>query len=518
MHRCLLVAEVTYLIFETIREWDDYPPYGHEPRWDRRIGKATLASLARTCRAFHELALDALWMKLDFLDPLLQLLPRRMRTKRYYPLVMRMFMREKHWLTFRKYASRVKSVRGPCCSLSSTVQYNIICALAKFPKVSLPLLPNLTELVWSELKMVQMIDPTITLLKYFVGPGVTKVSLLLFCWPFHGSSEMAVLSDLCNLCPNVTSFTVFFPRSSHSDPSQEVGAIVNGWTKLRTLHSCALPQSVMNQLANRQSLESLSIELNNSTLPRFIGRFSNTLRQFSLGGNNAPLCTRYLESIQCSPESCSLRVGAEDSTLEDIAGLFRTLPAHLDKTTLRSIMIELTSSYWSTPSGETFRLDITLITPLLAFHSLTTVDLDLFSSAGLDDEAFDVMAKTWPNLRTLALGTCDVSRAKPLATINALISLLTHCPNLESLHFVFDGSVPPPAEIPHDVQNNRITKLQVGHSSIEDVNAIASCLGQLMPRLKKIISAKYPPDDIAKWEAVQKMLESSLRSQCIGTD
>ncbi|KAH7890205.1 hypothetical protein F5I97DRAFT_1924763 [Phlebopus sp. FC_14] len=311
---------------------------------------------------------------------------------------------------------------------------------------------------------------------------------------------MAVLPDLCNLCPNVTSFTAFFPRSSHSDPSREVGAIVSGWTKLRTLHCCALPQSVMDQLANRKSLESLSIELNNSTSPHYVGRFSETLHQFSLGGNNAPRCTRYLESIHCSPKSCSLHVGADESTLEDIA------------------VIELTSSYWPTPSSETFRLDITLITPLLVFHSLTTVDLDLFSSAGLDDEAFSVMAKTWPNLRRLALGTCDVSRAKPLATINALISLLTHCPNLESLHLAFDGSVPPPTEILPDVQNNHITKLQVGHSSIEDVNGIASCFGQLMPRLKKIISAKYPPYDVAKWAAVQKMLACSLRSQCIGTD
>ncbi|KAH7890184.1 hypothetical protein F5I97DRAFT_1949410 [Phlebopus sp. FC_14] len=114
-----------------IREWDEFSFDDPEPRWDRKIGKATLASLARTCRAFHEPALDALWMKLDLLDPVIQLLPRRMWTKRYHPLLIRVFMREKHWLTFRKYASRVKSVRAPCWSLHSSVQYNIILALAK---------------------------------------------------------------------------------------------------------------------------------------------------------------------------------------------------------------------------------------------------------------------------------------------------------------------------------------------------------------------------------------------------
>ncbi|KAH7888353.1 hypothetical protein F5I97DRAFT_686784 [Phlebopus sp. FC_14] len=523
-HRCLFVTEVTDIIFECIREWDEYyPPDYFQPSLDRkRIGKATLASLARTCRAFHEPALDALWMELDLLDPLVQLLPRWMWTKKCCSFVMRCFMKEKHWLTFRKYASRVKSVRGPCWNVPAPVQCNIMRTLAKFPKASLPLLPSLREIVWSLLKMSYVIYPAISLLKYLVGPGVTKISLIMPCWSFPTSlSKRAFLANLSNMCPNVTSFTVFFPYWCYKVPSQEMGTIINGWTKLRTLRTCPLPQSVMDQLANRRSLESLSIELNGSTLPPYVGRFSKTLHHFSLAGFSASLCTGYLENIQCSPESCSLRIGADDSTLGDITELFRALPVHLDKTTLRSIVVELTGSYcrWTTPSSEPPCLNINLITPFLMFRSLTKVDLDVFSSAGLDDKAFDVMARTWPNLRTLALGTCDMYWDKPRATIKALLSLLIHCPNLEFLHLVFDGSIPLPSEIPCDIQNNHITELQVGHSLIGDVNVIASYFIQLMPQLEKIISAKGLRDTIGKWAAVQKMLQkSSVYSKCIGTD
>jgi hypothetical protein len=55
------------------------------------------------------------------------------------------------------------------------------------------LLPNLTVLVWSELKMSNLIDPNVSLLEYFAGPGVTTISLF---WPNHVSSELAVLTDL----------------------------------------------------------------------------------------------------------------------------------------------------------------------------------------------------------------------------------------------------------------------------------------------------------------------------------
>ncbi|KIK77603.1 hypothetical protein PAXRUDRAFT_834947 [Paxillus rubicundulus Ve08.2h10] len=535
MHRCLLVNEIVCLIFEFIKEWDEYPPQDGESKWSHTEGKRTLASLARTCRTFKEPALDALWMKLDSLDPLIRVLPRRMWAKRRWPLAVQTFVREKHWLTFNRYAKRVKFLNGPCWQLLPCVQHSVISALAKFPEASLPLLPNLSELVWSECKMSNIIEPGVSLLKYFAGPGVTNVSLFLLCWPYH-VPEADVLSNLSVLCPNVTSFTAFFPRSSYNDSSREIGEIVSKWKKLRTLRSCALPQSVMDQLTSRQCLESLSIELNNSTSPLYVGKFPETLHKFSLGGNSAPLCTRYLECMHGSPESCNLRVGADESMVEDIEALFRILPLHLDKSRLRSLTIELTSSYWSALASETFPLALPLITPLLSFHALRELDLDLFSASGLDDAAYERMAKVWTGLRCLKVGTGDVLRLKPGASFKAVISLLTYCTSLEVLHVVFDGTIAPPPS-PHipalqageggdvggwrrgkgggggregwGVCNKLITQLHVGHSPIVDAEVVALCLGSLMPRLKQIGCAKYPLEEVERWSKVQTFLARS---------
>ena len=144
--------------------------------------------------------------------------------------------------------------------VSATVQHNVIAALARYPTALLPLLPNLTELVWRELNLI---DPSVSLLKYLAGPGVTT-SLFLICWPDHASSELPVLTDLQILCPNVTFFTAFFPRASYSDHSREIDDIVRQWPHLRVLRSCALSQPVMDTLTSRQTLDTLSIELSNS--------------------------------------------------------------------------------------------------------------------------------------------------------------------------------------------------------------------------------------------------------------
>lgn len=59
MHHCLAIAEIQHLIFEIIRE-EDYP---------------FLATLAHTCRAFKESALNSLWYELSGISPLFRCLP-----------------------------------------------------------------------------------------------------------------------------------------------------------------------------------------------------------------------------------------------------------------------------------------------------------------------------------------------------------------------------------------------------------------------------------------------------------
>lgn len=67
MHRALLISEVLSEIFAHVNE--DLGP--------RLAGKKpSLEALARTCKAFHEPAMDLLWADLDGITPLLGCVPR----------------------------------------------------------------------------------------------------------------------------------------------------------------------------------------------------------------------------------------------------------------------------------------------------------------------------------------------------------------------------------------------------------------------------------------------------------
>jgi len=448
-----------------------------------------------------------------------------------------MFMGETQWATFRKYAVRVRFVRGPCWRVSATVQHNVIDALARYPKASLPLLPNLTELVWSELKMSNLIDPSVSLIKYFAGPGVTTVSLFLICWPNHVSSELAVLADLPNLCPNVTSFTAFFPRSSYSDHSREIGDIVRQWPHLRVLRSCALSQPVMDTLTSRQTLDTLSIELNNSSTAVYVGQLPSHVHTLSLGGNSAALCLRYLETIQGSPTAFHLRIGADDSTTADMEALVAALPTRLDKTRLDTLTIELTSSYWSTPASDTFSLSPSLLSSLASFPALKELDVSTYCAAEVDDGAYETWIAGLKGLTSLKVGVADVSKARPFASVGAVLAVLKACRQLETLWIVFDGSLGLPSVedkgkrrgelenegegegASHDenenenewgVTNHHITHIRVGHSPLgeddEGLEALARCLRTVMPRLEKIRADRFQSEVDVRWARVQNMV------------
>lgn len=447
-------------------------------------------------------------------------------------------MGEKQWATFRKYAERVRYLRGPCWRVPATVQHNVIDALVRYPKASLPLLPNLNELVWSELKMSNLIDPSVSLIKYFAGPGIATVSLFLICWPNHVSSELAVLADLPNLCPNVTSFTAFFPRSSYNDHSSEIGEIVRRWPKLHVLRSCALAQPVMDTVVSNDSLDTLSIELNNSSTAHYVGQLPSHVHTWSLGGNSAALCLRYLATMQGSPTTFHLRIGADDSTTADMEELVGLLPTQLDKDRLRSLTIELTSSYWSTPASDSFSLSSTLLSSLSSFPALRELDVSTYCAAEVDDRGYETWIANMRGLTSLKVGVADVSKARPLASIMSVLAILRACPELETLWIVFDASLLlplrvgdegyQPGELDPDIKtkdetgkmnenenewgvtNFFITHLRVGYSPIADdeksLESLARCLRTVMPRLEKIRADRYPSEVDERWGQVQEMI------------
>ncbi|KAH0832317.1 hypothetical protein J3R83DRAFT_13325 [Lanmaoa asiatica] len=508
MHHCLYISEVLNLIFESVRCWDDQSHRGPQ------AGKKTLASLARTCHLFSSPALDVLWHDLYSFDPLLKI----------FPNAMSFADSDTQWLTFRKYAKRVKILHGREARVPVRVKREFISSLQHCPKTYPPLLPNVTELEWSEHSLASLEDSAISLLRYFSGPSVTTVTLSLVRWLAHSSAELAVLADLPRLCPNVTSFTVVLGFSWDYEPSREVGRMVTRWPRLQTLRTCAIAQSVMDQLFAQRTLETLSIDYHRSS-PIYDGRIPDTVRQFSLGADSPALCTRFLETVYASPTRFRLLIGMnEGKEEENVRELFHLLPRRLDASRLLSLTIRPRSSIIGIPLWHTLRLGEPLVSALLEFTALRELDLDLLCTAQMSDADYARMAASLTHLRSLKLGTANPSimRPWPAASVGAVIAVLTHCKQLETFHIVFDGSIPPlgvstledgkvtspgePVRQEWGVSNRCITKFRVGYSPIGDatINVIASCFKSIMPCLVEIEHR----DRDEEWNLVQNILES----------
>jgi hypothetical protein len=67
MHHCLRIAEVFTNICDLTFDDPD--------NWDQEARLGMLSSLARTCKAFHEIALDGLWKVQMSVKPVLKTLP-----------------------------------------------------------------------------------------------------------------------------------------------------------------------------------------------------------------------------------------------------------------------------------------------------------------------------------------------------------------------------------------------------------------------------------------------------------
>lgn len=440
------------------------------------------------------------------------------------------FVDDTQWSTFRKYAKRVKTLRGHEARVPVPIRQDIISALQNCPKAYLPLLPNVTELEWSELSFSSPEDSGISLFRYFASPGVITVTFSLMRWRAHSSTELAVLADLPRLFPNVTSFTLVLRFSWDYVPSQEVGSMVTQWPRLQTLQTCAIPQPVMDQLFSQRTLESLHIEYYDSS-SIYVGRIPDSVREFTLGAESPASCARFLETAYASPTRCRLLIGMnKGQEEEDIEETFCLLPCRLDTSRLLSLTIQPRSSIAGIPMWRTLRLQESLASSLIEFTALRELDLDLLCTAHMSDGDYECLTRSLGHLQSLKLGTANPSltRPWPAATVGAVIAVLRHCAHLEALHMVFDGSIPPPgcattqdgkvarlgetAREGWGVSNRRITKLYVGYSPIADatVDAIASCFKATMPCLVQI-ECKARQEE---WRLVQSILESYHNERC----
>ncbi|OAX39259.1 hypothetical protein K503DRAFT_856137 [Rhizopogon vinicolor AM-OR11-026] len=308
MHRLFLIQELIALICEHVQ--NDNINVGAR-------GK-TLASLARTSKNFHDVAINALWSNLNGLAPLLNMLasdltytPQASLPGWMHPrtLVLPRPLKKAEWDKLRSRARRVKHLR--VTDPSQPVHVSVIRTLSNPPTTS-PLFPNLRSIFWNDDR-----PETFSFIRMLSGPRVTSVSINIEIHPTGNSidnrwdtTELSILTSLPYICPNVTQ--VSLPTNTFVNGVPFISEVLCAWSKLKDINCGALDATALVHLAEQPTLRKLAFTLPNSrawldSLPSWA--FSS-VRDFQIQAANLSSLVAFIDRIGGSPASMQMQLSS----------------------------------------------------------------------------------------------------------------------------------------------------------------------------------------------------------------
>ncbi|KAH9485799.1 hypothetical protein JR316_0002714 [Psilocybe cubensis] len=165
---------------------------------------------------------------------------------------------------------------------------------------------------------------------------------------------------------------------------------------------------------------------------------------------------------------------------------------------------------------ETVVINCFVLSPLLNFPNLTTLELDMLCVFDLRDSDITSMADAWPRLRHLRLGPLEGWYMPSGITYSGLLHLLLKCPDLEYLAIVFN----PASDIPRDIKqghiNRNITYFYVGNSipSARRYEPIGKFLATILPCCRGFGGRwQVKQDEVARrrWDSVLTVMRNSQK-------
>ncbi|KAG2111320.1 uncharacterized protein F5147DRAFT_573666 [Suillus discolor] len=460
MHACLLIPEIVKLIFANVHVYgtDGFSVVHFIDLYSKLAtrryvaGRHSLAALSRVCRSFKDIALDALWVKLDSLEPLFACLPRDLWTMTDdRKLLIQRPVTEADWSVFEQYASRVRILGNADFDLFGGIDAEFVYAMIGFCSQSL-LVPNLRILCCKGYRY-----PDSFPFVYALPPGSqphSSVCVIEFVGPHSMCPRVGELA-LCGLT-HLRKATLIFP--SREDLSW-LSRIV-GLQELRIVLAGILPP--LRSQFRTSYLEKLVIH-----------SFNLTTSGSSVAGWVVPC--RQLQLIPTFTESAVA-----------VERVLRMLDQRLLFDVLEHILIDVVFE----PNHIDKAFTLQTFTPLMRFSSLKEVDLSTFCMSLLDDDDLGSIVKSWPRLECLYLGTKCFWQTPPKITFRGLVTLLATCPDLRNLGLVFDTTkvASPTAErLGHGVCNTNITHFHVGCSPIEQPLEVAVLLSVVLPCLGEFL-------------------------------
>ncbi|KII86214.1 hypothetical protein PLICRDRAFT_177793 [Plicaturopsis crispa FD-325 SS-3] len=503
MHRCLLISEIICCVcseFEVLQ--------------GNCAGRRALARLAQTCRAFRDPALDILWCILPSFGPLVCTLPADLWEQQEVDadeygndreISFLRPMKDSDWTRFRIYARRVRVldlVESYRWRYTDRLHSSVTSAMRVYA-LTLPLLPNLQRLSLGDRNPEHLLINIAMLLH----PELVSFSLR-FPWREDLSERISVLSSLPTACPALTSLTVL--NGSPQDKPLVVAAIsrdIGIWNRLVQLRVPGLTSPAMGVASALPFLQSLDLErleladMQDVPKPSF-----SSLRSLKLVVPSLSIGTAFFSLL---PLAQLLRT-VEVLTLERLTpselcrSFFEALGKHSSPLSLKHISVTRAMGLGSIPSDDQVIDVIAILTPLLPFHRLEHLCVNLHSKLAFDDATVRKMAASWPHLRILDLLPTLTRHLRSSHGISAVAftDLVTSCTELQELSITVDlASASSIVNSGGGASNTNLCILRVGQSRVSDIAGAATFLSAVCPELRYIRAQQDPGKD---WEEVTK--------------
>ncbi|GLB38026.1 hypothetical protein LshimejAT787_0410770 [Lyophyllum shimeji] len=524
MHRCLTMPEIQALVFGCIQSWD--------------LGTVTLARLTRTCTAFKETALDALWSDLETLGLLVQVMPADLWTttiekgKRDQPIKILRFTRglqESDWSRFDYYALRIRKLgfrtRHPLPIIY--IHDTALKALIAFRPDS-PLLPCLREF-----KHASYYEPlhstALPFIPSLLGDSVTAISLWLLA--VQVDELCGLLSSLSQRCPGLSSVDL---ELSDTPTTPETTSVIerfvcslHGLKAINLVPSLPASSPTLLHLANLPELRlchtlDIPFDANVAQLHELFtaisGRFPR-LDNFMFHVQALDQAASIIHSLQRPLGLLAVEVpqGLERPSIQpfpSLAKLTRCFAHHACASSLKHLSIDgYNIEFEEVPSPDAIR---GAYSSLFSLRALEALDISLPFTSELDDDWFAEAARAWPHLTSLRV--YHYHQGRPKLTLAGLIPLVVHCRHLHELTVIFSAEPFDLGLLPPGVCNLAITSLDLNDCPIDSPALVGECLLAMFPNLTGTgyVSHDYEEEE-ENWQA-WSMLEELLQERIEGSD
>ncbi|KAG2048324.1 hypothetical protein BDR06DRAFT_962834 [Suillus hirtellus] len=479
MHQALLVPEVLLEIFAYVNTI---------PSTQTTSTQKSLAALARTCKIFHEPAMDLLWTEIHGLEPLLGCVTR------LHPLIYRRGTRwDEPWAKgaeplsahearqFLRHSSRIRTlnIKRTHPQLISVIPAEA-CVFPRLRSLSLSIaylnlfLPQTLHqcyLLTVDEGLQSFVTHCIALEHLYISTGT------LYC---DNISQLSLLSDRIRWC-----------------------------TRLVTLSCPMLDWATWKHLSCLPTLLNLEIDQGYDSRPSLskqdIVNLSPFLNITTLSFRRLYGATDIITVMQHSqfPSLKEFEFEASHLSLEEAEQLFHALSHCKAYRTLQKITICSFDDKFARPYNDE---SLTPIPHFLCFTQLRTLQLMFrYSCIYLDNDMLLQAMSSWPHIRTLEINDSALSSK---VTLHGLFTALGLCPQLHTLRVSINIptiDVDPDAEPIQHTSLRTLQLLNTPESQIADAETLARIISAWLPCVDHI----YGPG--LSWDEVNMHL-GSLRA------